>query len=94
MLLGFNISFTFDRFFKNENEKHIIDSVSADGKTITLTEPLKYEHISIEQTFGGWVVETRAEVGLLSRNVKIRGNINSDFSEVIQACDETWNPGN
>ncbi|XP_066939673.1 fibrocystin-L-like [Macrobrachium rosenbergii] len=87
------IATTEKRFFKNENEKHTIDMVSADGRTLTLTEPLKYEHISIEQTLGGRNIETRAEVGLLSRNIKIRGNINEAFKEVIEACDEKWNPG-
>ncbi|XP_066939677.1 fibrocystin-L-like [Macrobrachium rosenbergii] len=87
------IATTEKRFSNNENEKHIIDEVSADGRTLTLTEPLKYEHISIEQTLGGRTIETRAEVGLLSRNIKIRGNINKGFNEVIQACDENWDPG-
>ncbi|XP_068236296.1 fibrocystin-L-like [Palaemon carinicauda] len=87
------IATTEKRFSNNENEKRIIDEVSADGRTLTLTEALKYEHISIEQTLGGRIVETRAEVGLLSRNIKIRGNINEAFQEVIEACDEKWNPG-
>ncbi|KAK7084669.1 Fibrocystin-L [Halocaridina rubra] len=86
------IATTEHRFIENENEERTIASVSGDGLTLTLTEPLEFEHISIEQTLGGRVIETRAEVGLLTRNVKIRGNINSDFSEVIEACDETWKP--
>ncbi|ROT65416.1 putative fibrocystin-L [Penaeus vannamei] len=87
------IATTERRFMVNENEERTIASVSADGLTLTLTEPLDFEHISIEQTFGSHVVETRAEVGLLTRNIKIRGNINSDFIEEIEACDEDWHPG-
>ncbi|XP_064089363.1 fibrocystin-L-like [Macrobrachium nipponense] len=87
------IATTEHRFMVNENEKRTIASVSGDGLTVTLTEALQYEHISIQQTIGGRNIETRAEVGLLTRNVKVRGNINTDFSEVIEACDEQWNPG-
>ncbi|XP_037775601.1 fibrocystin-L-like [Penaeus monodon] len=61
--------------------------------SLTLTEPLEFEHISIEQTFGSHTVETRAEVGLLTRNIKIRGSVNADFTEEIEACDEDWHPG-
>lgn len=77
----------------NENEERTIASVSADGLSLTLTEPLEFEHISIEQTFGSHTVETRAEVGLLTRNIKIRGSVNADFTEEIEACDEDWHPG-
>ncbi|XP_063605340.1 fibrocystin-L-like [Penaeus indicus] len=87
------IATTEHRFMVNENEERTIASVSADGLTLTLTEPLEFEHISIEQTFGTHTVETRAEVGLLTRNIKIRGNVNSDFVEEIEACDEDWHPG-
>lgn len=78
---------------KNENEVREIASVSSDGLTLTLTEALKYEHVSMEQTLAGRTIQTRAEVGLLTRNVKIRGNINTDFVTNIEACDEKWNPG-
>ncbi|XP_068250285.1 fibrocystin-L-like [Palaemon carinicauda] len=87
------IATTEHRFMVNENEKRTIASVSTDGLTVTLTEALQYEHVSIEQTLGGRIIETRAEVGLLTRNVKVRGSINTDFTEVIDACDEEWNPG-
>ncbi|XP_050685917.1 fibrocystin-L-like isoform X2 [Eriocheir sinensis] len=78
------------RFPRNENEVRTINSVS--GSTVTFTEPLEFEHVSVTQTLGGREVKTRAEVGLLTRNVKIRGNINGDFSEEIEACGEQFNP--
>ncbi|XP_063846340.1 fibrocystin-L-like isoform X1 [Scylla paramamosain] len=86
------IATTEKRFSLNENEVRTIASVSEDGLEVTLTEALEHTHISLTQTLGGRTVETRAEVGLLTRNVKIRGNINSDFTEVIQGCGELWTP--
>ncbi|XP_076045156.1 fibrocystin-L-like [Oratosquilla oratoria] len=78
---------TGKEFTKNENEKRTIVSVSPDGYQVTLDRPLEYEHISIEQTFGEWTIETRGEVGLLTRNVKVRGNINYDTSATAPTCD-------
>ena len=76
-----------------ENEEHHIAAISEDGYTITLTEPLKYRHISIEQTFDDKVVETRGEVGLLTRNILIKGTINEQFTEVLPACDQEFSSG-
>ena len=84
---------TGDRNSMKENEEHYIAAISSDGLTITLKEPLKYTHISIEQTFGGKVVETRGEVALLTRNVLVRGTINEQFKEVLPACEEPFNSG-
>jgi len=41
---------------------------------ITLDRPLEYKHFAGVETFGGDSIEMRAEVGLLSRNVKYRGD--------------------
>ena len=84
---------TSDRSSMKENEEHHIAAISADGYTITLEKPLVYTHISIEQTFGDTVVESRGEVGLLTRNVLIRGNYNQEFLEVIPACEEDFDSG-
>jgi hypothetical protein len=44
---------------------------------VTLTEPLKYTHFGQQQTYSNgskqWVVDTRAPVGVLSRNIVIQG---------------------
>ncbi|CAE8614080.1 unnamed protein product [Polarella glacialis] len=57
-----------------QNERVHIASVASDMKTITLTAPLAHDHIS---TFyvrpDGEYIDLSAEVGLLSRNVKIQG---------------------
>ena len=75
------IATTGDRNSMKESEEVTIAAVSEDGLTITIEEPLKYLHISIEQTFGDQVVETRAEVALLTRNILIQGTKNQQFVE-------------
>ena len=84
---------TGDRNSQKENEENYIDAISGDGRTVTLRTPLKFQHISIEQTFGDKVVETRGEVALLTRNVLIQGTMNEQFVEVLPACDQEFNSG-
>ena len=45
------------------------------------------------QTFGDRTVETRGEIGLLSRNIKIRGNRNDQFDFDIEACPRKFDSG-
>ena len=87
------IATTSDRNSMKENEEHYIAAISADGYTVTLEKPLEYKHISIEQTFGDRVIETRGEVGLLTRNILIRGTKNEQFVEVLPACEEDFDSG-
>merc|ERR1719483_1010979 len=93
--VGYHIALatTSDRSSMKENEEHYIAAISADGYIITLVEPLKYQHISIEQTFGDRVVESRGEVVLLTRSILIRGNMNEEFVEVLPACEEEFDSG-
>ena len=56
-----------------EHEEVTIVGVQQAGKVIQVYPALKYKHISIVQHFAGRVIETRAEVGLLTRNVVIQG---------------------
>ena len=84
------VATTGGRASMGESEKMVIESVSADGKTVTLTKPLKYEHLSIMQTFGTHDIETRGEVGLLSRNIKIKGGVNQQFVTEIPACEKPF----
>ena len=62
-----------------ETEKVVIAAI--DGNTITLTEDLMYEHLgaeySLEDGSASWNIS--AEVGLLTRNVKIIGE---DYAEM------------
>lgn len=76
-----------------ENEVHIVKAINNNGKTIVLEQPLAFEHISLQQTIGGRVIETRGEVGLLSRNVVIQGSKHDEWNDVIEACPEEFDPG-
>jgi hypothetical protein len=63
-------------FEPNEAEVALIASVS--GRSVTLAEPLRYAHWGTTQTIAGVMVDERAEVGLLSRNVVVRGDDRSE----------------
>lgn len=66
--------------FEQAEELTIID-ISNDGKTLTLDKPLEYKHFGELQTYSNgqktWTLDQRAEVGLLSRNIKIQGDEDS-----------------
>lgn len=55
----------------DQAEERKITAIS--GDTVTLDQPLKYDHWGTMQTFDGRPVDERAEVALLSRNVTIEG---------------------
>ncbi|WP_298966525.1 calcium-binding protein [uncultured Roseibium sp.] len=73
----------------HEAEEAVIKKVTVNENgttTLTLDAPLKYTHFGENQTYDNgktgadyreWTVDTRAEVGLLSRNVKIQGDEDS-----------------
>lgn len=44
------------------------------GTTVTVSPALRNTHFGVSQNFGGRPLEERAEVGLLSRNIVIRGD--------------------
>lgn len=50
---------------------------SVEGRTVRLEDPLRYAHFGELQSFGGAVVDERAEVALLTRNIQIRGSDDS-----------------
>lgn len=88
------VASTGDHKSQNQNEKHTIKSISSDGKTITLEKSLEYKHLGVVQSFeGGVQLETKAEVGLLSRNVIIRGSDNLQWHDRIAACPAGFDPG-
>ena len=62
-----------DRFHA---EQRTIKSIT--NRTITLDRPLEFAHYAGQMTFGQKTVDIRAEVGLLSRNVKIQGDPSTD----------------
>ncbi|KAM9340526.1 fibrocystin-L-like [Symphorus nematophorus] len=88
------IASTGHRHSQRENEVRKIASVSADGKTLTLNEPLKYTHLGVSVTLpDGTVFEGRAEVGLLTRNIVVRGSQQQEWNDKIKACPDGFNTG-
>lgn len=59
-------------YWEHHDEERRITSIS--GNTVELDAPLEYQHWGEIQTWGDRVVDERAEVGLLSRNIVVRGN--------------------
>ena len=79
---------------QRENEKHTIAAVSPDQMTLTLVEALEFGHLGETQTFqGGITLETRAEVGLLTHNVVVRGSNLKDWNDQVEACPAGFDPG-
>lgn len=62
--------------------------------SITLTRPLNYTHLGITVTLpDGTVFEARAEVGLLTRNILIRGSENVEWNDKIPSCPDGFDTG-
>jgi len=82
------IASTGDVTTLHHSEKARIASISADGYTLTLQKPLKFRHIAVCSGPWDWAGEIcwRAEVGLLTRNVKFRGNVNKEWVEWLPPC--------
>jgi G8 domain len=57
-----------------QTEERMIASVSPDRTTLTLTEALNHFHYAQLQTFASRTLDSRAEVGLLTRNIVIQGD--------------------
>jgi len=73
-----------------ENEPHKIKELKNGNKTIVLEKPLEYMHVSIEQVIAGRTIETRGEVGLLTRNVRVRGSTDDQWNDEITPCAEEF----
>ncbi|XP_040289774.1 fibrocystin-L-like [Bufo bufo] len=88
------IASTGHRHSQSQNEKRTIQSVSGDGTVLTLTPPLLYKHLGISVTLpDGTIFEARAEVGLLTRNIVVRGSTNVEWSDSIAACPAGFDTG-
>ncbi|XP_052245987.1 fibrocystin-L-like isoform X3 [Dreissena polymorpha] len=90
------VATTGDHFSQGESEEHLISAKS--GQTITLTTALKFKHLGVTETFNGVDGATvkfdyRAEVGLLTRNIVVRGNEDPQWTRDIQACAAGFDPG-
>ncbi|XP_072562121.1 PKHD1 like 1, tandem duplicate 1 [Paramormyrops kingsleyae] len=88
------IASTGDRHSQMENEMLTIASVLDNGRTLNLSQPLKYTHLGVSVTLpNGKVFEGRAEVGLLTRNIVIRGSNNIEWNDKIEACPDGFDIG-
>ena len=88
------IATTGHRHSQRENEVRQIASVSPDGLTLTLTEALEYKHLGEEVRLSpAHTLQARAEVGLLSHNVVVRGSDMAAWHDVIEACPDGFDTG-
>ena len=76
---GQRIIITSTDFDLEQTEERHIRFVS--GTKVGLDVPLAYSHFGELQTFGGRVLDERAEVGLLSRNIVVQGSGGSESEE-------------
>lgn len=79
---------------QSQNEKRTITGVSGGNRTLTISPALDHDHIALTETINGRLLEYRAEVGLLSHNVKVRGYRDPHWDELIEACPDGFNTGN
>ncbi|CBY18098.1 unnamed protein product [Oikopleura dioica] len=86
------IATTGGRLSLAQSEERYIDSISEDGRTIFLTEPLTHRHIYHFSEWDGEVLEVAAEVALLTRNIKFYGNVNDEWTKELPPCDEEYEP--
>jgi cell surface hyaluronidase len=81
--IGDEIVITSSRPDWNEAEKRTITAKSADNKTISFSTPLAYPHTGIINSYTRptdgktWTTDLRAEVGLLTHNIKVQGDASS-----------------
>ncbi|KAM4688908.1 fibrocystin-L [Discoglossus pictus] len=88
------IASTGHRHSQQESEKRTIMAISADGTNVTLTEPLNFKHLGISVTLPDKsIFEARAEVGLLTRNIVVRGSTNIEWDDKIPACPDGFDTG-
>ena len=84
--VGDEIVIVSSSFDWEEAEQRTITAISIDSLTLTLNTPLNYPHSGNTNTYTRstdnktWTADLRAEVGLLTHNVKIQGDGNSTIN--------------
>lgn len=92
------IATTGDKFSPGESELAVITAKSGDSRTLTLNKQLKFEHLGTTRTVGTGATQktfdVRAEVGLLTRNVKFQGHNDDTWNRLktAKACPSGFNP--
>ncbi|WP_108802454.1 G8 domain-containing protein [Aquimarina sp. Aq107] len=75
--VGDEIVITSNRLNPEEAEIRTITNVSGDGKTISFAQGLQFPRMGELKSYSNgsrsWTMDTRVEVGLLSRNITIQG---------------------
>lgn len=70
-----------DDSFANKYDKRTITSITNGNKDLTLNAAVTYKHTGVTKSYSGngqtWTADIRAEVGLLTRNIKIQGDLNT-----------------
>jgi hypothetical protein len=74
--VGDQIVIASDTTEPNEAEVHVLTAV--DGKTLKLDKPLAHARAGTVRTVEGRMLDERAEVGVLTRRIVIRGDESSD----------------
>lgn len=80
-LPGESIAVASSSFNHLESEERIIASKSADNKTLTVTVGFEHKHFAGIETYGGEQFIMRAEVSLLTRNIKMQGDPTSNITK-------------
>jgi len=88
------IATTGSKLTQRESEKRRIISKSGDNRTLTLDIPLVYDHLAETRTVNDITVEVRAEIGLLTRNVLVKGFNDNTWNSLksANACPDGFNP--
>lgn len=77
---------TGETFLSNEAEVVTVQSLDSTQRVVTLSGPLSFKHWGETSQFNSpsqsWTVDERAEVGLLSRNFKIQGDLASEANGI------------
>jgi hypothetical protein len=73
-LVGDEIVVASTSFNRDEFERRFIVTISSDGKTLTLDSPLLYAHFGETLNYNSQNYEVRAEVAVLTRNVRVFGD--------------------
>jgi cell migration-inducing and hyaluronan-binding protein len=74
---GEQIAIASTSFSGREGEQRTIksiDNTNPNVPVLTLDRPLEYKHFAKTEWYGDEWIDMRAEVGLLTRNVKFRGD--------------------
>ena len=90
------IATTGDYLSQGETEVRVITAKSSDNRTLTLDEPLAFQHLGVTRKITDSLsVKIAAEVGLLTRNVVVRGYNDPSWQSIYSApaCPGGFDPG-